>query len=143
MAAVTFVLKGWVTGSRAHGILWPTCIFKQIFEPFIGFNHHTQALGFVGPEIGAEYQSSPHIIPFYFSIFFILASVVLNDSRRNVECCMITSFCLSPQWKGEIQEFCPNTKMLLVGCKSDLRTDLSTLVELSNHRQTPVSYDQV
>lgn len=47
------------------------------------------------------------------------------------------------QWKGEIQEFCPNTKMLLVGCKSDLRTDLSTLVELSNHRQTPVSYDQV
>ncbi|KAI3365986.1 hypothetical protein L3Q82_009814 [Scortum barcoo] len=46
------------------------------------------------------------------------------------------------KWKGEIQEFCPNTKMLLVGCKSDLRTDLSTLVELSNHRQTPVSYDQ-
>ncbi|NXC97498.1 RND3 protein, partial [Certhia familiaris] len=45
-------------------------------------------------------------------------------------------------WKGEIQEFCPNTKMLLVGCKSDLRTDVSTLVELSNHRQTPVSYDQ-
>uniref|UniRef100_A0AAX7UVR1 Rho family GTPase 3a n=1 Tax=Astatotilapia calliptera TaxID=8154 RepID=A0AAX7UVR1_ASTCA len=39
------------------------------------------------------------------------------------------------KWKGEIQEFCPNTKMLLVGCKSDLRTDLSTLVELSNHRQ--------
>ncbi|MGH0148986.1 UNVERIFIED_CONTAM: hypothetical protein FKN15_021170 [Acipenser sinensis] len=47
-----------------------------------------------------------------------------------------------PEWKGEIQEFCPNTKMLLVGCKSDLRTALSTLVELSNHRQTPVSYDQ-
>ncbi|KAK4817193.1 hypothetical protein QYF61_003586 [Mycteria americana] len=46
-------------------------------------------------------------------------------------------------WKGEIQEFCPNTKMLLVGCKSDLRTDVSTLVELSNHRQTPVSYDQL
>ncbi|NXX75938.1 RND3 protein, partial [Urocolius indicus] len=43
---------------------------------------------------------------------------------------------------SEIQEFCPNTKMLLVGCKSDLRTDVSTLVELSNHRQTPVSYDQ-
>ncbi|CAL8307475.1 unnamed protein product [Merluccius merluccius] len=32
--------------------------------------------------------------------------------------------------------------MLLVGCKSDLRTDLGTLVELSNHRRTPVSYDQ-
>ncbi|XP_078084098.1 rho family GTPase 3b [Mustelus asterias] len=46
------------------------------------------------------------------------------------------------KWKGEIQEFCPNTKTLLVGCKSDLRTDLTTLVELSNHRQNPVSYDQ-
>lgn len=56
------------------------------------------------------------------------------------ECALFTA---SPQWKGEIQEFCPNTKMLLVGCKSDLRTDLSTLVELSSHRQTPVSYDQV
>ncbi|KAG7270934.1 hypothetical protein CRUP_033671 [Coryphaenoides rupestris] len=33
--------------------------------------------------------------------------------------------------------------MLLVGCKSDLRTDLSTLVELSSHRRTPVSYDQI
>ncbi|KAG7280165.1 hypothetical protein CRUP_037749 [Coryphaenoides rupestris] len=41
------------------------------------------------------------------------------------------------KWRGEIQEFCPNTKILLVGCKSDLRTDLTTLVELSNHRQTP------
>ncbi|CDQ58441.1 unnamed protein product [Oncorhynchus mykiss] len=46
------------------------------------------------------------------------------------------------KWRVEIQEFCPNTKILLVGCKSDLRTDLTTLVELSNHRQTPVSYDQ-
>ncbi|KAJ8253281.1 hypothetical protein GJAV_G00211100 [Gymnothorax javanicus] len=46
------------------------------------------------------------------------------------------------KWRGEIQEFCPNTKMLLVGCKSDLRTNLPTLVELSNHRQAPVTYDQ-
>lgn len=44
------------------------------------------------------------------------------------------------QWTGEIEEFCPNTKMLLVGCKSDLRTDLFTR---SHIRQTPVSYDQV
>ncbi|XP_030642018.1 rho-related GTP-binding protein RhoE-like [Chanos chanos] len=44
------------------------------------------------------------------------------------------------KWKGEIQEFCPNTKMMLVGCKSDLRTDLATFVQLSN--PLPVSYDQ-
>ncbi|XP_072542631.1 rho family GTPase 3b [Salminus brasiliensis] len=44
------------------------------------------------------------------------------------------------KWKGEIEEFCPNTKMLLVGCKSDLRTDLATFVQLSN--EIPLSYDQ-
>ncbi|KAI3356633.1 hypothetical protein L3Q82_017822 [Scortum barcoo] len=43
------------------------------------------------------------------------------------------------KWTGEIEEFCPNTKMLLVGCKSDLRTDLFTR---SHNRQAPVSYDQ-
>ncbi|XP_063070746.1 rho-related GTP-binding protein RhoE-like [Engraulis encrasicolus] len=46
------------------------------------------------------------------------------------------------KWKPEVTEFCPNTQIFLVGCKSDLRTDLSTLVELSNHKQIPVSYDQ-
>lgn len=44
------------------------------------------------------------------------------------------------KWKGEIEEFCPNTKILLVGCKSDLRTDLATFVQLSN--DLPLSYDQ-
>ncbi|XP_029981687.1 rho-related GTP-binding protein RhoE-like [Sphaeramia orbicularis] len=43
------------------------------------------------------------------------------------------------KWQGEIEEFCPNTKLLLVGCKSDLRTDLFTR---SFNRQAPVSYDQ-
>ncbi|XP_056244881.1 rho-related GTP-binding protein RhoE-like [Seriola aureovittata] len=43
------------------------------------------------------------------------------------------------KWRAEVQEFCPNTKVLLVGCKSDLRTDLFTR---SHSRHTPVSYDQ-
>ncbi|XP_040004485.1 rho-related GTP-binding protein RhoE-like [Xiphias gladius] len=43
------------------------------------------------------------------------------------------------KWSGEIEKFCPNTKMLLVGCKSDLRTDLFTW---SHSRHIPVSYDQ-
>ncbi|KAK3568814.1 hypothetical protein QTP86_017388 [Hemibagrus guttatus] len=48
--------------------------------------------------------------------------------------------CSGRWWKGEIEEFCPNTKMLLVGCKSDLRTDLATFVQLSN--ELPLTYDQ-
>uniref|UniRef100_A0A8C5I710 Rho-related GTP-binding protein RhoE-like n=1 Tax=Gouania willdenowi TaxID=441366 RepID=A0A8C5I710_GOUWI len=43
------------------------------------------------------------------------------------------------KWRAEVKEFCPDTRMLLVGCKLDLRTDLFTR---SHSRQTPVSYDQ-
>lgn len=40
-------------------------------------------------------------------------------------------------------DFCPNTRILLVGCKTDLRTDVCTLMELSNQKQTPITQEQV
>ncbi|XP_069509952.1 rho-related GTP-binding protein Rho6 [Ambystoma mexicanum] len=46
------------------------------------------------------------------------------------------------KWKTEVLDFCPSTRMLLIGCKSDLRTDLSTLMELSNQKLVPISYEQ-
>ncbi|NXI46603.1 RND1 protein, partial [Galbula dea] len=48
----------------------------------------------------------------------------------------------SKKWKTEIQDYCPNTRVLLIGCKTDLRTDLSTLMELSHQKQAPISYEQ-
>ncbi|XP_040395732.1 rho-related GTP-binding protein Rho6 isoform X1 [Cygnus olor] len=47
-----------------------------------------------------------------------------------------------PQWKTEILDYCPTTRVLLIGCKTDLRTDLSTLMELSHQKQAPISYEQ-
>ncbi|KAF2985366.1 hypothetical protein EK904_009051 [Melospiza melodia maxima] len=47
-----------------------------------------------------------------------------------------------PQWQGETQEFCPNAKIVLVGCKLDMRTDLNTLRELSKQRLIPVTHEQ-
>lgn len=47
------------------------------------------------------------------------------------------------QWKSEIQDFCSSTKILLIGCKTDLRTDVCTRMELSNQRQSPISHEQV
>lgn len=47
------------------------------------------------------------------------------------------------QWKAEVQDFCPSTRILLIGCKTDLRTDVCTRIELSNQKQTPVSHEQV
>lgn len=50
---------------------------------------------------------------------------------------------MCPQWKTEILDFCPSTRILLIGCKTDLRTDVCTLMELSNQKQTPIAYEQV
>lgn len=49
----------------------------------------------------------------------------------------------STQWQGETQEFCPGAKVVLVGCKMDLRTDLSVMRELAKHRLVPVTHEQV
>ncbi|CAL9702982.1 unnamed protein product [Knipowitschia caucasica] len=46
------------------------------------------------------------------------------------------------KWKNEILDFCPSTRILLIGCKTDLRTDVCTLMELSNQKQTPLTYEQ-
>uniref|UniRef100_A0A3Q3FBQ7 Rho family GTPase 1b n=1 Tax=Labrus bergylta TaxID=56723 RepID=A0A3Q3FBQ7_9LABR len=54
------------------------------------------------------------------------------------------TYCLSVScpWKTEILDFCPSTRILLIGCKTDLRTDVCTLMELSNQKQTPITYEQ-
>ncbi|KAM4033262.1 rho-related GTP-binding protein RhoN [Anomaloglossus baeobatrachus] len=46
------------------------------------------------------------------------------------------------KWQGETQEFCPSAKVILVGCKLDMRTDLNTLRELSKQRLIPVTHEQ-
>ncbi|XP_042199321.1 rho-related GTP-binding protein RhoN [Callorhinchus milii] len=46
------------------------------------------------------------------------------------------------KWQCETQEFCPNAKVLVVGCKIDMRTDLNTLRELSKQRLIPVTHEQ-
>ncbi|XP_067881437.1 rho-related GTP-binding protein Rho6-like, partial [Heterodontus francisci] len=46
------------------------------------------------------------------------------------------------KWKTEIQDYCPRTNVLLIGCKTDLRTDYSTVLELSNQKQAPISQEQ-
>ncbi|CAL8265108.1 rho-related GTP-binding protein RhoN [Gadus morhua] len=46
------------------------------------------------------------------------------------------------KWHAETQEFCPNAKVVLVGCKLDMRTDMGTLRELSKQRLIPVPHEQ-
>ncbi|KAG9474192.1 rho-related GTP-binding protein RhoN [Eleutherodactylus coqui] len=46
------------------------------------------------------------------------------------------------KWQGETQEFCPSAKVILVGCKLDMRTDMNTLRELSKQRLIPITHEQ-
>ncbi|XP_064613831.1 rho-related GTP-binding protein RhoE-like [Liolophura sinensis] len=46
------------------------------------------------------------------------------------------------KWHPEIREYCPNQPIMLIGCKSDLRTDTSTISKLEKTKQTVLSYDQ-
>lgn len=71
----------------------------------------------------------------YKVIYFTFASLKLESNPR----------CVPPflQWQGETQEFCPNAKVVLVGCKLDMRTDVNTLRELSKQRLIPVTHEQV
>nr|XP_061800924.1 rho-related GTP-binding protein RhoN-like [Nerophis lumbriciformis] len=66
-----------------------------------------------------------------------LSRAILSNTERPSN-----AFALSVQWQGETQEFCPNAKVVLVGCKLDMRTDVNTLRELSKQRLIPVTHEQ-
>ncbi|RVE69835.1 hypothetical protein OJAV_G00081590 [Oryzias javanicus] len=46
------------------------------------------------------------------------------------------------KWQVETQEFCPQAKVVMVGCKLDMRTDVNILRELSKQRLIPVTHEQ-
>ena len=51
------------------------------------------------------------------------------------------SYILS-KWHPEISHHCPNTPVILVGTKLDLRDDKETIEKLKQRRVAPISYSQ-
>merc|ERR1712179_187915 len=49
---------------------------------------------------------------------------------------------IAERWLPEVKHFCPNTPIVLVGCKTDLRNDEKTLEELAGMKQTPVRHEE-
>ena len=47
------------------------------------------------------------------------------------------------QWYPEVSHHCPNTPIILVGTKLDLRDDKETIEKLKEKQLSPVSYTQV
>lgn len=49
---------------------------------------------------------------------------------------------LLPQWYPEVRHHCPNTPIILVGTKLDLRDDKDTIEKLKEKKLSPIIYPQ-
>jgi len=65
-------------------------------------------------------------------VFLICFSIVNPSSFENVRA----------KWYPEVSHHCPNTPIILVGTKLDLREDPETLHKLEAKRQAPITYEQ-
>ncbi|XDV16207.1 hypothetical protein PO909_016023 [Leuciscus waleckii] len=65
-------------------------------------------------------------------VFLICFSLVDPDSFENIRA----------KWFPEVRHHCPNTPIILVGTKLDLRDDKDTTEELKEKKQTPITYKQ-
>ena len=50
---------------------------------------------------------------------------------------------LFSQWYPEVRHHCPNTPIILVGTKLDLRDDKETIEKLKMNQRSSISYAQV
>jgi len=66
------------------------------------------------------------------NIFILCFSVVNHPSFINVK----------DRWYVEIKHHCPNVPLLIVGTKSDLRTDENTLENLKKEGKAPITEDE-
>ncbi|XDV16202.1 hypothetical protein PO909_016021 [Leuciscus waleckii] len=65
-------------------------------------------------------------------VFLICFSLVDQDSFENIRA----------KWFPEVRHHCPNTPIILVGTKLDLRDEKDTTEELKEKKQTPITYQQ-
>ncbi|KAJ8688520.1 hypothetical protein QAD02_024315 [Eretmocerus hayati] len=62
-------------------------------------------------------------------VFLICFSTVSPDSYQSV----------ATKWIGEVRRHCPNTPVILVGTKSDLRSDMRLALQLARYGQAPIT----
>lgn len=64
-------------------------------------------------------------------VFLLCFSVISRASFSNVA-----------SWEAELRHYAPGTPILLVGTKTDLRTDKNVLERLAGRRETPISVEE-
>ncbi|XP_061882470.1 ras-related C3 botulinum toxin substrate 2-like isoform X3 [Entelurus aequoreus] len=65
-------------------------------------------------------------------VFLICFSLVEHESYNNVK----------EKWCQEVRHHCPNTPVILVGTKLDLRDDQDTIKKLRENNLSPISHQQ-
>lgn len=61
--------------------------------------------------------------------------------HRRVLVCVRVRVCVR-QWYPEVRHHCPNTPIILVGTKLDLRDDKDTIERLRDKKLSPITYPQ-
>ena len=69
-----------------------------------------------------------------------LSASVANNKVWEVK--PLTCVVVSVQWYPEVRHHCPNTPIILVGTKLDLRDDKDTIEKLKEKKLTPITYPQ-
>ncbi|KAK9297176.1 hypothetical protein QLX08_009043 [Tetragonisca angustula] len=65
-------------------------------------------------------------------VFLVCFSVVCPSSYHSV----------TSRWINEVRKYCPNAPVILVGTKSDLRSDVHLMLQLARYGQTPITSTQ-
>ncbi|XP_066583320.1 ras-related protein ced-10-like isoform X2 [Prorops nasuta] len=65
-------------------------------------------------------------------VFLVCFSVVCPSSYHSV----------ATRWINEVQKYCPNAPIILVGTKSDLRSDVRLMLQLAAYGQSPITTTQ-
>src|SRR5689334_10956096 len=65
-------------------------------------------------------------------VFLLCFSIISPSSFENI----------SAKWYPEVSHHCPNTPVILVGTKLDLREDRDTIERLREKNLAPISYEQ-
>ena len=71
-----------------------------------------------------------------------MVSSYVAKTMKNLLLHINYSFIVSTQWHPEVSHHCPNTPVILVGTKLDLRDDESVIKKLQEKRLAPITYLQ-
>lgn len=98
------------------------------YSATINFEGHNIALGLWDTAGQEDYDRLRPLSYPQTDVFLLCFSVVSPPSFDNILC----------KWMPELKDHCPNTPIILVGTKSDLREDSDTILSLSASGQAPI-----